>query len=138
MKTKTVVTALLFLAFTFIASAQDQKTVQQQRAGFVQGAYIDVNNNGICDSFEADNRGYGRGAGYGRGNGFRGGRGPAANQAVAYRQGLPRGQGRGAGPAYGRGLGPGKGRGLAPGGVRFVDTNKNGICDTYETSVKKN
>jgi hypothetical protein len=72
------------------------------------------------------------------GDGFRGGRGPAANQSTACRQGLPQGKGRGAGPAYGRGLGPGKGRGLAPGGMRFVDTNKNGICDSYETSVKKN
>jgi hypothetical protein len=97
-----------------------------------------TNNNGICDSFEANTRAYGRGAGYGRGNGFRGGRGPAANQSTGYRQGTPQGQGRGAGPAYGRGLGPGQGRGLAPGGMRFVDTNKNGICDSYETSVKKN
>jgi hypothetical protein len=138
MKTKTIVTALLVLAFTSTASAQDQKTAPQQRAGFVQGAYIDTNNNGICDSFEANNRGYGRAAGYGKGNGFRGGRGPAASQSTAYRQGISQGKGRGAGPAYGRGLGPGQGLGLAPGGMRFVDTNKNGICDSYETSAKKN
>jgi hypothetical protein len=135
MKTKTVVTSLLLIALTSISYAQDKGISQPQpKAGSVQGAYIDTNNNGICDGFEANNRGYGRGAG----NGFRGGLGPAANQSTACRQGIPQGKGRGAGPAYGRGLGPGKGRGLAPGGMRFVDTNKNGICDSYETSVKKN
>jgi hypothetical protein len=27
---------------------------------------------------------------------------------------------------------------LSPGGRRFVDADKNGICDLYETNIKKN
>lgn len=141
MKTKSLFTALIFIALTSLLSAQNQNNATQQQGTVpVPGAYIDGNNNGPCDNYEAygPGRGYGRGAGYGRGNGFRGGRGPANNQSIAYRQGLPQGQGRGFGPANGRGLGPGRGRGLAPGGRRFVDTDKDGVCDLYETSVKKN
>jgi len=59
-------------------------------------------------------------------------------QVTINRQGLAQGQGRGLGPAYGRGLGPGRGRGLSSGGKRFVDTDKNGICDLYETTIEKN
>lgn len=139
MKTVLFTTVLLFLAWTTSLTAQDQSNVQtkQKIIQASRGAYNDGNNNGICDNFEV----YGRqrlGNGSGRDYGFRGGRGASMTQVTVNRQGLAQGQGRGLGPAYGRGLGPGKGRGLSPGGRRFVDTDKNGICDLYETTVKKN
>jgi hypothetical protein len=118
-------------------NAQDKNTGQSQQqtnTAVPSGAYIDANNDGICDNFEANKRGQGyrRGAGYG----FRGGSCPVTAQATANRQGLLKGQGRGFGPANGRGFGPGQGRGMAPGGRYFVDADKNGICDRFEEPSK--
>jgi hypothetical protein len=139
MKTVFLIAVLSFLALTTPAIAQEQSVdqVQQKNVQISGRAYIDANNNGICDNFE----GYGRqrpGNGWGRGYCFRGGRGTSEMQIAVSRQGLAQWQGRGSGPAYGRGLGPGKGRGLSPGGRRFVDADKNGVCDLYETAVNKN
>jgi len=139
MKTVFFIAVLSFLALTTPATAQDQSVVQvqQENVQISRRAYNDANNNGICDNFEV----YGRqrpGNGWDRGYGFRGGRGASMTQVTINRQGLAQGQGRGLGPAYGRGLGPGRGRGLSSGGKRFVDTDKNGICDLYETTIEKN
>jgi hypothetical protein len=139
MKAIILPTFLLLLAWTTPITAQNQSVIpsQQKDVQVSRGAYYDANKNGICDNFEVYGR-QGQGNGWGRGYGFRGGRGAAATQAPLNRRGLAQGQGRGLGPAYGRGYGPGKGRGLSPGGRRFVDADKNGICDLYETAVKKN
>ncbi|HOW39345.1 MAG TPA: hypothetical protein PL123_02295 [Bacteroidales bacterium] len=139
MKTVFFIAVLSFIALTTPATAQDQSVVQDQQNNVQvpRGTYSDSNNNGIYDNFEASGS-RGPGNGWGRGYGFRGGRGGSWSQAPGNRQGLAQGQGCGLGPAYGRGLGPGRGRGLAPGGKRFVDTDKNGICDLYETTIKKN
>jgi len=143
MKAKLLFSVLFFLSVTMIANAQNRSTDQTNQAvtPVNRGVYVDANNNGICDTYEtygayrggrgiAVGRGYGRGygAGQGLGRGYGGGRGRA----------LAAGQGRGLGPAkgWGRGLGPGQGKGLAPGGRYYTDENKNGVCDTYEKSVK--
>jgi hypothetical protein len=130
MKTKLLFTGIAILALTTVINAQDKtsggQSQQQAITPPARGAYIDANNNGICDYYEAPGRFY------------RGGRRMANVQTPGYRRGLAPGQGRGFGPGQGRGLGPGQGRGLAPGGRYFVDEDKNGICDIYEKTVKKN
>ena len=127
MKTKLFITGLALIALTMSVNAQDKNTTQSQQQSNTEvpsGAYIDANNDGICDNFEANSGGRGKCAG----NGCRGGRGPVTAQATANRQGLQQGQGRG--------FGPGQGRGIAPGGRNFVDADKNGICDRFEDPSK--
>jgi len=132
MKTRFIIAVLALIAFTSLANAQDKGQTQAQQQSVTpapRGAYVDANNNGICDYYERPGIYYR----YGR-------RMANISAARGNRQGLPvgqgRGYGRGLGPGYGRGLGPGQGRGLAPGGRFFVDEDKNGICDFYERTVK--
>lgn len=145
MKARLFVTALIFSGLSVFLNAQDktETQVQQTPVPAGRGAYIDANNNGICDYYENTGTyyGYGRGrgvaaAGYGRG--MAAGQGRGTGRGGGWGRALPAGQGRGLGPAkgWGRGLGPGQGQGLAPGGRFFIDANKNGVCDTYEQSVK--
>ena len=133
MKTKLFISVLAFLAIASLTNAQDKSESQAQEQQPVtpvtRGAYVDANNNGICDYYERP------------GAFYRYNRRIANIPAPGLRRGLPvgqgRGYGRGLGPGQGRGLGPGQGRGLAPGGRFYVDADKNGICDFYEQSVKK-
>lgn len=156
MKTKLLISAFLIFSLSVLVNAQNQNTgqAQQQPAQQAQqapvpqgrGAYVDANNNGVCDYYESPGTYYGYGAGrgaayaqgyYGRGYGAGAGRGMGRGGGLG--RALPAGQGRGLGPAkgWGRGLGPGQGRGAAPGGPYFIDNNKNGVCDTYEQAVVK-
>jgi len=143
MKSKLFLSALLIFVLSVFVNAQDKPAEQSQQTAVPpgRGAYVDANNNGICDYYEQPGRyyGYGRGMapGYGRGAGAGFGRGRGAGQG--WGRALPPGQGRGLGPAkgWGRGLGPGQGRGAAPGGRFYVDANKNGVCDVYENTIPK-
>jgi len=126
MKTRLLITGLALIALTTMVEAQNSDTVKKQP--YVTGnrpAYVDANNDGICDNY-GTNRSNAR---TGRGNG----------NCIGCGQGLGQGQNQGQrqGQGQGRGLGPGQGRGLAPGGRFFVDENKNGICDLRETPAKK-
>ena len=124
MKTKLFITGLALIAITAMTSAQQNNASQQKPATQPgRGVYIDANNNGICDYYEAF------------GNFNRGGRRGAAS-ATPGRRGMAADQGREMRPAQGRGMGPGQGRGLAPGGRFYVDENKNGICDLRENLQK--
>ena len=127
MKTKLFITAIAIAAVTTMASAQGKSTAQDQKAVKQASAenYVDANNNGVCDYYEANGRNDGNGRRMGNARGVQGRRGMAA------------GQGRGMRPAQGRGMGPGQGKGLAPGGPNFVDENKNGVCDLRETPAEK-
>lgn len=127
MKTKLFITALAIVAATAMASAQEKRTAQDQKAvtRTSAGTYVDADNNGICDYYEL------------RGRNARKGYGMGKARAAYSRQGMAAGQGRGLRPAQGRGMGPGQGKGLAPGGPYFVDENKNGICDLRETPAGK-
>ena len=54
MKTQLLITGLAFMAVTTLASAQDQGTAQKQQNPTGRGvAWVDANNDGICDNFEA-------------------------------------------------------------------------------------
>jgi len=127
MKMKLLITILAFFAMTAFANAQNKQATdqaQQSTAQVNRGTYIDADNNGVCDNFE-------------RTGNFRNGRRDANAVAPGNRRGMQPGQGRGLGPGQGRGLGPGQGRGQAPGGRFYVDSDKNGVCDYYEKTVKK-
>lgn len=112
MKTKLAVTVLAFVATIGLATGQNQKqnqTKKPETTTIQRGpAFVDKNNNGICDNFEKGNPGN-----------------PDANGRRALCDGSGRGQGRG--QRKGSGLCNGKG-----GGVNFIDANKNGICDRRE------
>lgn len=128
MKTKLLSTLLVLFGLAIFADAQEKSLEQVQQTPVYpgRGAYIDANNNGICDYYESSTPYYGYGRGMGRASG------------PGFRRGMGAGQGRGLGRAkgWGRGLGPGQGRGLAPGGRYFVDEDKNGICDIYERAQR--
>lgn len=117
MKTRLFITMAAFVALTVAASAQTTgKTTSQSGPGKGQGtAWVDSNNNGVCDNYE---------------NGTRMGRGQAAGKGQAMRHGRGRGAGRAQGMAQGKGAGRGQ-------GANFIDENKNGICDYREAPVKK-
>jgi len=112
MKTKLLITGLALMALTMVVSAQDQGAGQKQQNQTGKGsAWVDANNNGVCDNYEAQKSACPRGNGSGN---FRG---------------TGQGKGKGLGPC-----GTGQGRGNQK---NFVDTDKNGICDFRETPSKK-
>ena len=118
MKTKLFLTGLAFLAVTTMLSAQDNKVSQsQQKVPATGKAFVDADKNGICDNFE-------KGAQTG-----------TSCPGNANLRGRGMGQGNCQG-ANGCGQGKGRGQGLRS-GKNFVDADKNGVCDYYETSSKK-
>jgi hypothetical protein len=114
MKTKLFITAAALIVFTALANAQDKAANQNQpNTTNNRGvAWVDVNNDGICDNYEARRSGNCKG----------------------------RGQGnmRGAGQGQKMGMGQcGKRQGRQGNGRNYIDANNNGICDFRETPVKK-
>lgn len=108
MKTKQIISGLALIAITTIASAQSNKVPPCQKNSTGTGvAYIDANNNGICDNFEN------------------------SPKTVAQRK---RGGNGGNCQAGARGRGTGQGQGK---GRNFVDADKNGICDHSVLNSKK-
>jgi hypothetical protein len=120
MKTKLLITGLAFMAMTILVSAQNQEAPQRQQNPTGRGsAWVDANNDGVCDNFETN-----------KSSGLRGNR--SGNfKSTDQCPGLGMGQ---------RGMrqGQGKGQGMGQGNNRnFVDADKNGICDFRETPAKK-
>jgi hypothetical protein len=112
MKTKLIISLLAFLAITTLASGQNKGVNSQPQNGTGKGiAYMDANNNGICDNYE--------------------------NRTSATYSGKKTenirccGQGHRQGRAQ-KGLCQGKGHGR-----NYVDADKNGVCDHNDTSGKK-
>jgi len=125
MKTKLLITGLALMAMTTLVSAQKMVAGQRQMNGTGQGAaFVDTNKDGVWDNFgnAASNNRIGR---------------RQANATEGNRRGMAAGQGRGTANGQGRGMGPGQGQGTGQGGKNFVDADKNGICDLYETASKK-
>ncbi len=124
MKTKLLITGIAFMALTTLVSAQNQGVGQRQQNATDKGvAFVDANNNGICDNYE--NRASNSTATAGNNNCKGGG------------QGMRHGEGQGSGKqgkrqerAQGQGQGNFNNR-------NFVDADKNGICDFRETPAKK-
>jgi hypothetical protein len=144
MKTKIFISALAVVLSVGLVTAQNQDQDNKEKTTSQNGpAFVDKDNNGVCDNFEngtpgnpnangkqrlLDGSGRGRGMGYGMRNGRGGGRNfvDADNNGVCdnFENGTA-GQGRG--PGNGTGLRNGKGR-----AVNFVDADNNGICDRRE------
>ena len=121
MKTKIFITAAALMVFTALASAQDKAANQgQQNTSNKRGvAWVDANNDGICDNLESR-----------KSENFKG-KGQCNMRGAG--QGKGQGQGAGMGPC-GKGQGRGNGNGK---GSNFVDANNNGICDLREAPEKK-
>ena len=118
MKATTILAALFLMATTAIVSAQTP--VKNQKSTTTQGngpAYVDQNNNGVCDNYENGTSPRAKGQAIGKGN---------RKNAT--------GQGRGQGLGKGKGLGERQGTGQ---GRNFSDDNKDGVCDRYEAIKKK-
>jgi len=117
MNTKLIISGLALIAVTTIASAQNNEVQPRQNTTTARGpAFVDANNDGVCD-----NNGRGKAV---RAN--RNGRGNGNCYAQGQRQGQRQGQGQG------RGQGQGQNRGR-----NFVDADKNGICDYNEAPAAK-
>ncbi len=150
MKTKVFITAMALVATIGLATAQNQNQAAKETAKTAQTgpAFVDKNNNGVCDNFENGTPGNpnangkqrlldGSGRGQGKGQGLRNGRGQgrffvdADKDGVCdnFENGTPRG---GRGQGYGNGLRNGRG-----GGANFVDADKDGICDNFENGTPR-
>ncbi len=116
MKTKVFITAMALVVTMGLATAQNQNQAKKETAKTTQNrpAFVDKNNNAVCDNFE---------------NGTP--RNPNANGKQRLFDGSGRGQGKSQGLRNGRGQGKGMrdGRGQGP---NFVDSDKDGICDRRE------
>ena len=128
MKTKLFIAAAALIIFTALADAQDKAANKdQQNTSNNRGvAWVDANNDGICDNFEARKSGDFRGKGQGL---MRGGR-----QGQRMGMGPCRMRTAGMGPCDMGASGMRQGRGN---GRSYVDANNNGICDFRETPAKK-
>lgn len=121
MKTKLFISALVLMFTTVLANAQDKTSNQDQQNTSNKGIqWVDSDNDGICDNFEARRSGNFKGRGQG------------------CMRGAGQGQGQGQRMVMGRrGMGPcGMGQGRRQ-GRNYVDANNNGICDHHETPSKK-
>lgn len=116
MKARFFLTAVVFVAGMALTSAQNLVPERGKGNGTCNGtakgsAFVDANNNGICDTYESRSA-----------NGtLRKGKGTGTCDGT--------GKGKGKGLANGQGQGKGKGK-------NFTDTNQNGVCDTYEKKSK--
>ena len=120
MKTRFILSVVAFLSLTTLAIGQNNpSTTQQQNVAGKGIAYVDANNNSICDNYE--NR---------ESNNFSGRRcGNMNGCGLGQRQRQGQGQGRGRkGGCLNQGNGSGK---------NYIDANKNGVCDNREIPVKK-
>lgn len=126
MKTKLFFTMVVFVALTIVAAAQNGNG---KRANTGQGrshgtAWVDANNDGVCDNYVAGNN---QGNGQAKGQGMR--KGNCNGQCKA----AGKGQQKSAGKGQARGNGQGKNKGQGP---NFTDANKDGVCDNLQTIAK--
>lgn len=123
MKTKLFVSVAVMMALTAIASAQttEQPAGQSLQGGAAGTAWVDSDNDGVCDNFE---------------NGTRQGRPKGLAQGPGSRH--PRHRGMMAGRGAGRCRVVAPGRGLYNGqGPAFTDANNDGVCDNLANASEK-
>ncbi len=121
MKTRILFIGLAFIAF--LATANAQSTTEDTSTKKAQTSFVDENNNGVCDNYEARaTTGNGQGKAYRNGQGKGNGNGQCLCKGKGKRAGQGKGQGKGQGLRNGNGNGQGQ----------FVDENNNGICDRKE------
>jgi len=125
MKLRILLSGLALMAATTLVSAQTNNNTNVPKDTPVKGqAFVDNNNDGVCDNYQAGK------AGQGICNGKRQGacKGQAACKGQG--QGLAQGNGQGKGVCTGQGKPQGKGR-------NFADADKDGVCDNFKEPVKK-
>lgn len=146
MRTKLFISALAVALSIGIVTAQNQNQVKKEETTTTQNgpAFVDKNNDGVCDNLENGTSRNPNANGKQRlldGSGRKQGKGKG--QAIGARDGSGREQGVGRRQAVGardengvaQGRGPGKGTGLRNGkgsAANFVDANKNDVCDRRE------
>jgi hypothetical protein len=140
MKTRLFLTAAI-IAITALVSAQDtqQNTAQTGRGRAAGNAWIDSDNDGVCDNYQNGSRmgrrvysagenvtAASRGAGQGMGQGVQAGKSKGMGRTQAVTGGRRMGRAKGNAPGRGRfnGRGP-----------VYVDANNNGVCDNLETTA---
>jgi hypothetical protein len=111
MKTKVLFIATAMVALTGSLMAQNNNQQKQTNDPDRGAYYVDADKNGKCDNFEK-----GKGGNNPKGDGVR------------LKDGSGRENGKGRRMGNGQGLRDGKGNGSG----KFVDANKNGICDRRE------
>lgn len=147
MKTKLFISALAVVLSIGMVTAQNQNQVKKDTTTSVQKghAFVDKNNNGVCDNLENGTPGNtkacgkqrmhdGSGCGHCKGMGLKNGKdcGQCKNFVDAdkngvcdnYEKGMPQ-----KGHSHGKGAGLCNGKGCS---TNFVDANKNGVCDHRE------
>ena len=142
MRTKILLSALAVVLSVGLITAQEQDNKEKTTTTQQGPAFVDKDNNGICDNFENGTPGNPNangkqrlldGRGRGQGYGMRNGRGSGGRNFVdADKNGVCDNYENG---TAGQGRGQGKGAGLRNGkgsAVNFVDVNNNGICDRRE------
>lgn len=122
MKLKVFISALACVTTIGLATSQNQSQTKRQNARNTQNrtAFIDRNNNGVCDNFE---NGTPRNTHANGKKAFRNKSGKNRNKAIRNR----RGQGNRSGLRNGKGK-----------QVNFADANHNGVCDRREKIIPKN
>ena len=128
MKTKLFITAIILLTATVLANAGEKDAGQEQQNPPVRGMWVDANNNGICDNFEAR-----AAAGFSNSSRpfIRGGR-QGRNTEAAPRNIRPgRGYGRNNINAGATGYGRNN-INTVRGYGNYTDANNNGVCDYRE------
>jgi hypothetical protein len=112
MKTKLIISLLAFLAITTLVSGQNNGVNSRPQNGKGQGrAYVDTNKNSTCDTYE--NR--------------------TSNASVGRRSENFNTCGQGQRQGHGlNGFCKGQGRGR-----KYVDEDKNGVCDRRDIPLKK-
>lgn len=124
MKTKLFITGIALVALTAMVSAQTTGTASRSQNGKGKGvAWVDANNDGICDNYNSL-------ASAGKME-----KGNANCNGTAKRLGNGQGNGQRKGMAAMRGNN-GTGRGQNK-GVNFVDADKNGVCDNRQAPSAK-
>jgi hypothetical protein len=116
MKIKLLLTGFFLLATTIVVNAQNKTTDPVKENGKQTTGFVDKNNDGVCDNYQ---------------NGVKSG--------SCFRKGNCNGQGRqfryrnGQCQAGQKSKLCGKQAGRGP---NFIDTDKNGVCDTFENRNK--
>lgn len=113
MKTKLIISGLALMAVTTLGSAQNYGGQAVQRSTSEKCTlFVDANNDGICDNTGTEAHATDR-----KGNGNYQGNNNASGQGQHLGQGM---QGQ-------------RGQQGQPKELNFVDADKNGVCDLYET-----
>ena len=120
MTTKLFLSVVALAAIVATTNAQNPLTGQSGRGKSQNGVnYVDINKNGVCDTYETQSTNQNSGMGYAKQNN----QGTRSSNSQGYHRNNGQGysQKKRANPRNGQGQ-----------GINYTDTNSNGVCDTSE------